>query len=625
MKKKKINGQLINRIKENYPNKEKISLIELSENNFPNKLKVNLSPNLKGNMKKNTKKDIIIRKNFYDKIISNNLAKYNTTQKEKNIMSINNLIKCKGCHYLALFKDYLIADYIDEFLRRIYSKRESIERIPKIYNYYKNYLTFFCKPTFIVSFANNIIKNYGDLNAEYFYKNNLAKKNTKNKDKLLNQKINDNNIDNNNKNNEISLDNKFKHVGKIVFTKSIKNSIDNAYIDDYSLSEKKNKLNNQNDSESIVKIFGNDDDENNLMLNNNSLLLMINEIKDDKKGQNSNKKYKIKEKTIKMNNNINNNRYTFIETTSNDKANNIKKRNNIINRNLSNLEKANTYLNNFHIESLQNIVYSPKSNKKGVFFLKKDNNNKLERYLSPKTEKAKIERIPKNQNSIIVNINININTNQESINNKKNIMKSKIIYKSPYHNISKSKKIFSFSPISTSILNNYNNDKPLLSARNQESKKLNYIKITKRPNNYNNMKINTDRNRRNNDSIQTKSLNNFESLDYNKNNSCNKENKNLFYNKQVVKKKIKENDIGNIKKTLINKKEIISNINTSNINKNIYFSPNKFGKSLKLNVVNKIDSNNNNFIYQKKSNNNITSPINKIIKSNKKFFQSKKV
>ena len=575
-------------------------------------------------MKKNTKKDIIIRKNFYDKIISNNLAKYNTTQKEKNIMSINNLIKCKGCHYLALFKDYLIADYIDEFLRRIYSKRESIERIPKIYNYYKNYLKFFCKPTFIVSFANNIIKNYGDLNAEYFYKNNLEKKSSKNKDKLLNQKINDNNIDNN-KNNEISLDNKFKHVGKIVFTKSIKNSIDNAYIDDYSLSEKKNKLNNQNDSESIVKIFGNDDDENNLMLNNNSLLLMINEIKDDKKGQNSNKKYKIKEKTIKMNNNINNNRYTFIETTSNDKANNIKKRNNIINRNLSNLEKANTYLNNFHIESLQNIVYSPKSNKKGVFFLKKDNNNKLEKYLSPKIEKAKIERIPKNQNSIIVNINININTNQESINNKKNIMKNNLIYKSPYQNISKSKKIFSFSPISTSILNNYNNDKPLLSARNQESKKLNYIKITKRPNNYNNMKINTDRNRRNNDSIKTKSLNNFESLDYNKNNSCNKENKNLFYNKQVAKKKIKENDNGNIKKTLINKKEIISNINTSNINKNIYFSPNKFGKSLKLNVVNKIDSNNNNFIYQKKSNNNITSPINKIIKSNKKFFQSKKV
>ena len=625
MKKKKINGQLINRKKENCPNKEKISLIALSENNFPNKLKVNLSPSLKGNMKKNTKKDIIIRKNFYDKIISNNLAKYNTTQKEKNIMSINNLIKCKGCHYLALFKDYLIADYIDEFLRRIYSKRESIERIPKIYNYYKNYLKFFCKPTFIVSFANNIIKNYGDLNAEYFYKNNLDKKKSKEKGKLLNQKINENNNDNNNINNEISLENKFKTpVGKIVFTKSIKNSIDNAYIDEFSLSEKKNKKNYQNDSESIVKIFGNDDDENNLMLNNNSLLLMINEIKDDKKGQNNNKKNKIREKTIKMYNN-NNNRYTFIETTSNKQSNNIKKRNNNINRNISNLEKANTYMNNFHIESLKNMVYSPKSNKKGVFFLKKDNNNKLERNLSPKTGISKIEKIPKSQNSIIVNINININTNQEAINNNKNILNSNLIYKSPSHNISKSKKIFSFSPISTSAINNYNNDKPLLSARNQESKKLNYIKIIKRPNNYNDMKLNTDRNRRNNETIQTRTLNTLESFDFNKNNSCNKDNKNLFYNKQVVKKKNKENNNGNTKKTIVNKKEIYSNVNTNNINKNIYFSPNKFGKSLKLNSINKIDTNNNKFIYQKKSNNSITSPINKIIKSNKKFFQTKKV
>ena len=624
MKKIKFNGQLINRIKDNFSIKEKISKNILTENDIPSKLKVNLAPNLKSNMKKNNKKNIIYIKNFYNKIILNNLYKYNASPKEKNIMTINNLIKCKGSHFLAKFKDYLISDYIDEFLRRIYSKSESLERMPKLYIYYKNYLKFFCKPTFKVSFANVIIKNYGDLNAEYFYKNNLDKKKSKEKGKLLNQKINENNNDNNNIN-EISLENKFKpSVGKIVFTKSIKNSIDNAYIDDFSLSEKKNKKNNQNDSESIVKIFGNDDDENNLMLNNNSLLLMINEIKDDKKGQNSNKKCKIREKTIKMNNN-NNNRYTFIETTSNKQSNNIKKRNNNINRNISNLEKANTYMNNFHIESLQNMVYSPKSNKKGVFFLKKDNNNKLERNLSPKTGKPKIEKIPKSQNSIIVNINININTNQEAINNNKNILNSNLIYKSPSHNISKSKKIFSFSPISTSVINNYNNDKPLLSARNQESKKLNYIKIIKRPNNYNNIQISTDRNRRNNETIQTRTLNTLESFDFNKNNSCNKDNKNLFYNKQVVKKKNKENNNGNNKKTIVNKKELCSNLNTNNINKNIYFSPNKFGKSIKLNSINKIDTNNNKFIYQKKSNNSITSPINKTIKSNKKFFQTKKV
>ena len=112
------------------------------------------------------------------------------------------------------------------------------------------------------------------------------------------------------------------------------------------------------------------------------------------------------------------------------------------------------------------MIYSPKSNKKGVFFLKKDNNNKLIRYLSPKEGKDKMERIPKNQNPIIVNINININTNQESIRNNKNILNSNLIYKSPSHNISKSKKMFYFSPISTLILNNYINDILLLSARN---------------------------------------------------------------------------------------------------------------------------------------------------------------
>ena len=621
MKKKKINGQLINTIKNKFQKKEKISMNILEENDTPNKLKVNLCPNLKNNAKKKPKNEVILRKNLYNKIISNNLQKYNASPKEKNIMTINNLIKCKSCHFLAKFKDCLISDYVDEFLRRKYSKKESIERLPKIYNYYKNYLKFFCKPTFIISFANEIIKNYGDLNAEYFYKNNLEKKSSKNKGKILDQKINE---DNNNKENDFSLENQFKPIGKTVFTKSIKNSIDNAYVDDFSLSEKKAKKYNQNESESIVKIFGNDEDENNVYSNNNSLFLMINEIKDNKNEQNR-KKYEIKEKTIKMNKNNNNNRYTFIETSPNVLSNNIKKRNKNIKKNLSNFEKANTYMNNFHIEPLKNMVYSPKSKKKGVFFLKKDNNNNLERYLSPITGIANTDRVEKNQNSIIVNINININTNQEQLNNNintnKNILSNNLVYKSPTHNISKSKKIFYFSPIATSMYNNYNNDKPLLSARNQESKKLNYIKIIKRPNNYNN----TNRNRRNNETIEAKNLTSLESLEFNKNYSCNKDNNRLLYNKQILKNKNKEKEENN-KKLIVNKNELYATkINTSNINKNLYFSPNKLAKSQKLVNPNKIDTNNKKYIYQKKSNNIITSPINKNIKSNKKFFQTKKV
>ena len=82
--------------------------------------------------------------------------------------------------------------------------------MPKLYNYYRNYLTFFCKPTFIDQFSNEKIKNYGDLNAECFYKNNIERKKHINNDKkILDKNIvfrdrNKNNEINDNNNNEIN-------------------------------------------------------------------------------------------------------------------------------------------------------------------------------------------------------------------------------------------------------------------------------------------------------------------------------------------------------------------------------------------------------------------------------------
>jgi hypothetical protein len=149
------------------------------------------------------------------------------------------------------------------------------------------------------------LKNYSDLNAEYFYKNNLNKKNSIRKRKIVNNKILEDDVKNNNNNNEINLENK-KYFGKTVFTKSIKNSIDNINIDDFSLSEKNFKKFSKNEGISIVKNFGNDEDDTNLFLNSNSLLLMINEIK-DAKDNNNNTKPIMKEKVVKKNNNINNN------------------------------------------------------------------------------------------------------------------------------------------------------------------------------------------------------------------------------------------------------------------------------------------------------------------------------
>ena len=113
--------------------------------------------------------------------INKNLKKYNSNKLTNRIYPINDLIESKNCHLVAVFKDYLISDYIDEFLRRFYFKKEIKERLPKFESYYKNYLTFFCKPTFSDFFANDIIQSYGEAQAEIYYNLTYGKKEKKRK------------------------------------------------------------------------------------------------------------------------------------------------------------------------------------------------------------------------------------------------------------------------------------------------------------------------------------------------------------------------------------------------------------------------------------------------------------
>ena len=632
--KNKFNGQIIIRNKALFQNNDGVIIDKFEDKDIINKLKVNLSTTLKIIKRKNSKKDLTISKKLYLKIINNNLKKYNSNPAYVNIISINNLIKCKSCHFLAKFKEYLITDYAEEFLRRIYLKKESIERMPKIYNYYQNYLKFFCQPTFIVPFANQILKNYGDLNAEYFYKNNLINKRTKIDEKKLDIKNNESNNNYNIINNENNLDQNIQSFGKTVFTKSIKNSIDNIKIEDFSLSEKKITKLSQIEGESIVKIYGNEEDETNSLMNNNSLISMINEIKDKKEEKIVNKKPKIKEKTIKISDRItDNNNYknicSFAASPRNVDSRSIKSRNYNNNKEKHNFEKAKTCVNNLYFESLKNMVYSPKSNKKSVFFLKKENINKAERYLSPKAGIIKNETIQKNRNPIIVNINININTNKESISNKTNTsnniysLKKNLVYKSPSHKISETKKKFAFSPISSKYIKNNKQDEPLLSERNGETRKSNYIKIVRRKSDYNKIVLNTDKNIRNKELKNIRTLNIVESFElFNKQNlSSNKEN--LLYNKQLMinssqnKENIKYNKIN------INTQELYSNVCNENNDKIYYFSPSKFGKNQQLKIANKNFESNNDlkkYVYQKKSNQTISSPLNKKNKLNKRFF-----
>ena len=89
---------------------------------------------------------------------------------------MENLIFNKNTHLVSTFKDYMIWDYVEEFLKRFYNDRESGERVPKFASFYKNYLKFFCIPTFKDIFCNEMIHNFSEKKAELFYNENYRKK-----------------------------------------------------------------------------------------------------------------------------------------------------------------------------------------------------------------------------------------------------------------------------------------------------------------------------------------------------------------------------------------------------------------------------------------------------------------
>ena len=89
---------------------------------------------------------------------------------------MENLIFNKNTHLVSTFKDYMIWDYVEEFLKRFYNDQESEERVPKFASFYKNYLKFFCIPTFKDIFCNEMIHNFSEKKAELFYNENYRKK-----------------------------------------------------------------------------------------------------------------------------------------------------------------------------------------------------------------------------------------------------------------------------------------------------------------------------------------------------------------------------------------------------------------------------------------------------------------
>ena len=433
-----------------------------------------------------------------------NLEKYNSTPNLKNIILINDLIESKETHFIATFKDFLISDFHEEFLRRYFLFHETKEILPKFYQYYKNYLNFFCKGIFCDFYLNEVMQEYGECQAEFYYNKNYGHKerNKKKEKKDLNELEHNHNElseseNNSNNNNNINI--------RSIFSKSIKYSIDiiqNSKINENQKDLSNIKPLNYTKENSITLPDDSSVSYNDIITNQNSLRFIINMIKNKNE---LNKKIKNKKSEIISNknrnkinneNNINyliNNNYKKImnnnnknilnkkETQTLSKTNsnaNIKTKAKTRIKSSSNKSKVNPNISNYkkYIEFLtnkqRNKSNDPKikiSQDEFTFSLNKINKNiKNKNIISPLSPNGLINHFnffsnnPENKKALNNNI---INNNPNKISSSLFLVNN--LFNKTTRNSNKYSTIF---PLST-LKNNLNKNKNNNNINNEKEKK----------------------------------------------------------------------------------------------------------------------------------------------------------
>ena len=513
-----------------------------------------------------------------------NLEKYNSTPNLKNIMLINDLIESKETHFIATFKDFLISDFHEEFLRRYFLFHETKEILPKFYQYYKNYLNFFCKGIFCDFYLNEVMQEYGECQAEFYYNKNYGHKerNKKKEKKDLNELEHNHNElseseNNSNNNNNINI--------RSIFSKSIKYSIDiiqNSKINENQKDLSNIKPLNYTKENSITLPDDSSVSYNDIITNQNSLRFIINMIKNKNE---LNKKIKNKKSEIISNKNRN-------------KINNENNINYLINNNYKKIMNNNN----------KNIL-----NKKETQTLSKTNSNaniktKAKTRIKSSNNKSKVNRNISNYKKYIEFL-----TNKQR--NKSNDPKIKISQDEFTFSLNKINKNIKnkniISPLSPNGLINHFN----FFSNNPENKKaLNNNIINNNPNKISSslFLVNNLFNKTTRNSNKYSTIFPLSTL---KNNLNKNKNNNNINNEKEKKKVFKKDKIGN------------SNTNSTN-NKYMNFNPNISIKSVKNLSPQSRNVNNNNYntnskplSYSTVNNCNININNNIILSNN--YFNSK--
>ena len=201
----------------------------------------------------------------YKKYFQKKLAiKYNILPKEYISMQLENFVKAKYCHSLAKFKEDLLFNYEQEFLKRYYLKKEAIKKLPLFSEFYKTYLLFFCSPTLSELNLNELIEEMVERKAKAFYQENYKEEN---EDKKGSKKII----------NTIFFTNK---VRKDISRKNTLTELSKTTID-FINTTNKNSIRSYISINNLINEIGNGDNNKNLnLINKNAITSRKNNKKD---------------------------------------------------------------------------------------------------------------------------------------------------------------------------------------------------------------------------------------------------------------------------------------------------------------------------------------------------------
>ena len=419
-------------------------------------------------------------------------SKYGDVLEEYQTSLINQIIFKCSTHLNTQYQEIRYDNIFLEFLRRFYKKKEVKERVPNLYEYYKNYHLFYLKPILRNFYYVKLLHNYQDKKAEIFYKNNYSKSSN---DKT--------NTDDNSVTSSLSSSDHYTDY-RIIFNTKVQKLLegkkDNSTSISVELSKIKKEENNKTDNNLIIKTkLGEESTLNDIMkelktegnivkekeLDGNTKDINISskyKKKSDKKIKNSQKNSRKKNNSPKMysksptfqinhqiqiikpGTSLNNN----TSSTKNNINNNIK--NNLINQQMYILSQKNSYSNKRN-NSNKNKHFSPKMSYY-IQNIASKFDEMFKRYPNYfNSMKHRKNKTGNNSNNNTIKKSINLNNNIYAINN--NNFQSNF---KKFSKLSASLKNSKFNITYFSQINSHNNSRSSMSAKKsnklQKNKKI---------------------------------------------------------------------------------------------------------------------------------------------------------